>query len=63
MLNIPPIESKEESKQERRLKIKPPQKLLTRLPISLRQIKAGDNSYKLKTELKKTSYLMYQQNT
>ena len=39
-----------------------PSKLLTRLPILLAQIKAGDNSRKLKTEIRQTLYLLYQHN-
>ena len=41
----------EEVKEEKGLKILNPNKLLTRLPILLAQIKAGNNSYKLKNEI------------
>ena len=37
-------------------------KLLTRLPIFLAQIKAGNNSYKLKNEIRQILYLSYQLN-
>ena len=37
-------------------------KLLTRLPILLAQIKAGKNSYKLKNEIRQMLYLLYQGN-
>ena len=37
-------------------------KLLTRLPILLAQIKAGNNSYKLKNEIRKILYLLYRHN-
>ena len=39
-----------------------PNKLLTRLPILLAQIKAGKNSYKLKNEIRQMLYLLYQGN-
>ena len=44
------------------LKILSPNKLLTRLPVLLAQIKAGDNSYKLKNEIRQILYLLYQHN-
>ena len=37
-----------------------PNKLLTRLPILLAQIKAGNNSYKIKNEIRQILYLLYQ---
>ena len=37
-------------------------KLLTRLPISLAQIKAGNNSYELKNEIGQLLYLLYRHN-
>ena len=37
-----------------------PNKLLTRLPILLAQIKAGNNSYKIKNEKRQILYLLYQ---
>ena len=44
-----PLEGDEEEIKERKgLQIITPNKLLTRLPILLAQIKAGNNSYKLK---------------
>ena len=43
------LEDDEEVKEGTGLKILTPNKLLTRLPISLAQIKSGNNSYKLKT--------------
>ena len=39
-----------------------PNKLLTRLPILLAQIKAGNNSYKLKNKIRHILYLFYQHN-
>ena len=42
------LESDEAEVKGKELKILIPYKLLTRLPILLAQIKAGNNSYKLK---------------
>ena len=53
---------KEEVKEGKGLKILTPNKLLTRLPIFLAQIKAGNNSYKLKNEIRQILYLLYQYN-
>ena len=44
------------------IKILTPKKLLTRFPILLAQIKAGNNSYKLKNEIRQILYLLYQHN-
>ena len=44
------------------LKILTPNKLLTRLPIRLANIKAGNNSNKLKNEIRQILYLLYQHN-
>ena len=52
----------EEVKEKNALKILTPNKLLTRLPILLAQIKAGNNSYKLKNEIRQILYLLYQDN-
>ena len=41
------LQSDEKLKEEKRLKILTPYKLLTRIPVLLAQIKAGNNSYKL----------------
>ena len=46
--DMPSLEGDEEVKEGKGLKILTPNKLLTRLPILLAQIKAGNNSYKLK---------------
>ena len=45
-----------------RLKILTPNKLLTRIPILFAQIKAGNNSDKLKNEIRQILYLLYQYN-
>ena len=39
-----------------------PNKLLTRLQVLLAQIKAGNNLYKIKHEIRQIVYLLYQQN-
>ena len=55
----------EESASERRkheghgLKILTPQQILSRLPISLAQLKAGNNSQKLKNEIRQLLYSLY----
>ena len=49
---MPPLEGNEEVKEGKGLKILTPNKLLTRIPVSLAQIKAGSNSYKLKNEIR-----------
>ena len=41
------------------LKILTPQQMLSRLPISLAQLKAGNNSEKLKNEIRKLLYSLY----
>ena len=50
----------EEVKEGKRLKILTPNKLLTRLSILLAKLKAGNNSYKLKSEIRQILYLLYQ---
>ena len=44
--DMPPLKGDEEVKEGKGLKILSPYKLLTRLPILLAQMKAGNNSYK-----------------
>ena len=51
-----------EGKEGKGLKILTPNKLLTRLPVLLVQIKAGNKSYKLKHEIRQILYLLYQHN-
>ena len=59
---MPPLEDNEEEQKEgKRLKILTSNKLLTRLSIMLAQIKARNNSYKLK-KIIKILYLLHQQN-
>ena len=59
---MPPLEGNEKVKEEEGLKILTPNTLLTRLPILLAQIKAGNNLNKLKNEIRKMLYLLYQHN-
>ena len=60
---MPPLDGDEEElKEGKRLKILTSNKSLTRLPILLAQIKAGNNSYKLKNEIRQILYLLYQHN-
>ena len=61
--NMPTLEGNEEEvKEGKGLKIIIQNKLLTRIPILLVQIKAGNNSSKLKKEMRQIPYLLYQQN-
>ena len=57
-----PLEGYEEVKKGKELKISIPNELLTWLPILLSQIKAGNNSNKLKNEIRQILYLLYQHN-
>ena len=60
---MPPLEGDEEEVREGKgIKLFTPNKLLKRIPILLAQIKAGNNPYKLKTEIRKTLYFLYQHN-
>ena len=60
--DMSPLEGDEEVKEGKGLKILTPNKLLTRLPILLAQIIAGNNSYKIKNEIRQMLYLLYQHN-
>ena len=57
---MPPLEGDEEEVKEGKiLTFLILNKLLTRLPILLAQIKAGGNLYKLKNEIKQILHLLY----
>ena len=61
---MPELESEESAAQRRSqrgqgLKILTAKQMLTRLPISLAQLKAGNNSQKLKNEIRQLSYSLY----
>ena len=61
--DIPPLEGvEEEVKEGKGLEHLTPHKLLTKLLILSAQIKAGNNSYKLKNEIRQILYLLYQHN-
>ena len=49
---MPPLEEDEKVTEGKGLKISTPNKLLTRLPILLGQIKAGNDSCKLNNEIR-----------
>ena len=62
--DIPDIESEESAEQRRNqrgegLKILTPDQMLSRLPISLAQLKEGNNSEKLKNEIRQSLYSLY----
>ena len=60
---MPPVESDEEDvKEGKGLTILTSSKLLTRLPIFVAQIKAGNNSYNLQNESRQILYVLYQHN-
>ena len=52
----------EEAKEGKELTISTPNKLLTGLPILLAQIIGGNNSCKLKNEIRQILYFLYQHN-
>ena len=62
--NIPELEREKSAAQRRNqqgqgLKILTPNQMLSRLPISLGQLKAGNNSEKLKNEIRQISHALY----
>ena len=61
--DIPPLEGGEEIKEGKGLNILPPNKLLTRLQILLAQIKAGNNSCKLKSEIRQMLFTQHKKIT
>ena len=61
----PPLETEEEAakRQKRKgLKIMTPKQMIVRLPILLAQSKAGNNSQKLKNEIRQIAYSLYRSN-
>ena len=52
-------DASEPSQQGRELKLLTPQQMNTRLPILLAQLKAGNNSQKLKNEIRQIVYSFY----
>ena len=62
--DMPELESEESAAQRRNqsakgLKILTPDQMLSRLPISLAQLKAGNNSQRLKSEIRQLLYSLY----
>ena len=62
--DMPELESKESASERRNqqgqgLKILAPNQMLSRLPISLAQLKAGNNSEKFKNEMRQRLYSLY----
>ena len=55
-----PLEGDKEEKDGKRIKILNPNKLLTRLPILLVQIKDGNNLNKVRNKIRQILYLLYQ---
>ena len=59
-INMPKLEGDESAEQSRQgLKILTPDQMLSRLPITLAQLKAGNNSEKLKNETRQIFYSLY----
>ena len=59
-INMPKLEGDESAEQSGQgLKILTPDQMLSRLPITLAQLKAGNNSEKLKNETRKLLYSLY----
>ena len=58
---MPSLEgNEEEAKEGKGLTYLTPNKLLTRLPVLLVQVKSENNSYKLKNEIRQILYVLYQ---
>ena len=62
--DMPDLQTEESAEQRRKtkghgLKILTPEQMLSRLPISLAQLKAGNNSEKLKNEIRQLLYSLY----
>ena len=63
-IDMPDLESEESAAERRKkkgqgLKILTPNQRLSRLPISLAQLKAGKNSEKIKNEIRQLLYSLY----
>ena len=53
------LEFNEQKQQEKGLKILTPSQILSGLPITLAQLQAGNNSEKLKNEIRQLLYSLY----
>ena len=51
--------AEQRKQQGQEVKILTPQQMLSRLPISLAQLQAGNNLHKLKNEIKQLLYSLY----
>ena len=64
--DMPPLETEKEAvkRQQKgeRLKIMTPKQMTVRLPILLAQLKAGNNSLKVKNEIRQIAYSLYRSN-
>ena len=64
--DMPPLETEKEAvkrqKKGERLKIMTPKQMTVRLPILLAQLKAGNNSLKVKNEIRQIAYSLYRSN-
>ena len=59
ILNFNNDDDDDDDQEGGRLKILTPSQMLSRLPISLAQLKAGNNSEKLKNEIRQILYSLY----
>ena len=59
MLDLESEESATQGQSAKGLKILTPDNMLNRLPISLAQLNAGNNSEKLKNEIRQLLYSLY----
>ena len=61
IIDMPELETEESAEQRKQqgLKILIPQQMLSRLPILLAQLQAGNNSQKLKNEIRQLLYSLY----
>ena len=57
--NMPDLESEESATEGKGIKILTPKQVLHRLPISLAQLKAGNNSEKPKNDIRQILYSLY----
>ena len=62
--DVPELKSEESASERRKidgkgLKTLTPDQMLSRLPITLAQLKAGNNSQKLKNEIRQLLYSLY----
>ena len=53
------FKEKHQNQKGQGLKLLTPQQMLSRLPYSLAQLKAGNNSQELKNEIRQLLYLLY----